>query len=123
VTQLRKMMLQELQRRNYSQTTVKGYLKIVESFAKYFHCPTDQLGPEQPVCVSRYHQPSKAARKYCFIQRSAVPFSLPKPQPPLPHAPGAIANSIPEMFRRLNTHSLPRPPQTRAAPFKRLYLK
>jgi hypothetical protein len=25
--------------------------------------------------------------------------------------------------RRLNTHRLPRPPQTRAAPFKRLYLK
>jgi hypothetical protein len=47
VTQLRKMMLEELQRRNYSQTTVKGYLKIVESFAKHFHCSPDQLGPEQ----------------------------------------------------------------------------
>jgi hypothetical protein len=32
VTQLRKQMLEELQRRNYSQTTVKGYLKIVEAF-------------------------------------------------------------------------------------------
>jgi site-specific recombinase XerD len=41
------MMLEELQRRNYSQTTVNGYLKIVESFAKYFHRPPDQLGPEQ----------------------------------------------------------------------------
>src|ERR1700761_551749 len=47
VTQLRKMMLEELQRRNYSQTTVKGYLKIVESFAKHFHCSPDQLGAEQ----------------------------------------------------------------------------
>ena len=47
VTQLRKMMLEELQRRNYSQTTVKGYLKIVEAFAKYFHRAPDQLGPEQ----------------------------------------------------------------------------
>ena len=37
VTQLRKMMLEELRRRNYSQTTVKGYLKIVAAFAKYFH--------------------------------------------------------------------------------------
>src|SRR6476620_10198697 len=40
-------MLEELQRRNYSQTTVKGYLKIVESFAKHFHRAPDQLGPEQ----------------------------------------------------------------------------
>jgi integrase/recombinase XerD len=40
-------MLEELQRRNYSQTTVKGYLKIVEAFAKYFHRSPDQLGPEQ----------------------------------------------------------------------------
>jgi len=47
VTQLRTAMLEELQRRNYSQTTVKGYLKIVESFAKYFHRSPDQLGPEQ----------------------------------------------------------------------------
>jgi integrase/recombinase XerD len=47
VTQLRKMMLEELQRRNYSQTTVKGYLKIVEAFANYFHRSPDQLGPEQ----------------------------------------------------------------------------
>src|SRR6202162_2315106 len=47
VTQLRKQMPEELQRRNYSQTTVKGYLKIVEAFAKYFHRAPDQLGPEQ----------------------------------------------------------------------------
>src|SRR5664279_2801608 len=47
VTQLRKMMLEELQRRNYSQTTVNGYLKVVAAFAKHFHRPPDQLGPEQ----------------------------------------------------------------------------
>jgi integrase/recombinase XerD len=47
VTQLRKMMLEELQRRNYSQTTVDTYLKVVEDFARYFHRPPDQLGKEQ----------------------------------------------------------------------------
>jgi site-specific recombinase XerD len=41
------MMLEELQRRNYSKTTVNSYLKIVESFAKHFGRPPDQLGPEQ----------------------------------------------------------------------------
>src|SRR5258708_7836361 len=40
-------MLEELQRRNYCQTTVKGYLKIVEAFAKYFHCSPDQLGSDK----------------------------------------------------------------------------
>lgn len=47
MTHLRKLMLEELQRRNYSQTTVNAYLKIVESFAKHFGRPPDQLGPEQ----------------------------------------------------------------------------
>ena len=43
MTLLRKQMLDELQRRIYSQTTVKGYLKIVEAFAQYFHRSPDQL--------------------------------------------------------------------------------
>jgi integrase/recombinase XerD len=45
VTDLRKLMLEEL--RNYSQTTVTGYLKTVTDFAKYFHRPPDQLGPDE----------------------------------------------------------------------------
>jgi integrase/recombinase XerD len=46
VTQLRTIMLEELQRRNFSQTTVKTYLKVVEDFARHFHRPPDQLGKE-----------------------------------------------------------------------------
>jgi site-specific recombinase XerD len=41
------MMLEELQRRNYSQTTVNTYLKVVEDFARHFHRPPDELGKEQ----------------------------------------------------------------------------
>jgi site-specific recombinase XerD len=41
------MMLEELQRRNYSQTTVNTYLKVVADFARYFHRPPDELGKEQ----------------------------------------------------------------------------
>ena len=44
---LRQTMLEALQRRNYSQTTVKAYLHSVEAFSQYFHRPPDQLGPEQ----------------------------------------------------------------------------
>jgi integrase/recombinase XerD len=47
VTQVRKMMLEELQRRNYSKTTVNAYLKMVASFANHFHRSPDQLGPEE----------------------------------------------------------------------------
>jgi len=44
VTHLRKLMLEELQRRNYSQTTVTSYINIVAAFAKHFQQPPDQLG-------------------------------------------------------------------------------
>jgi integrase/recombinase XerD len=47
VTQLRKTMLEELQRRNYSQTTVTTYLKVIEDFSRHFHRPPDELGKEQ----------------------------------------------------------------------------
>jgi hypothetical protein len=40
------MMLEELQRRNYSQATVRAYLLAVREFAEYFHRPPDQLGPD-----------------------------------------------------------------------------
>jgi integrase/recombinase XerD len=47
VTQLHKMMLEELQRRNYSKTTTRMYLAVVRDFAKHFKKPPDQLGLEE----------------------------------------------------------------------------
>jgi len=46
MTHLRKLMLEELERRNYSQSTVRTYLMTIEDFARYFHKPPDVLGPE-----------------------------------------------------------------------------
>jgi integrase/recombinase XerD len=46
VTRLRKLMLDELQRRNYAQNTVRSYIKAVEDFARYFGKPPERLGPE-----------------------------------------------------------------------------
>jgi len=40
------MMLEELQRRNYAQNTVRAYLLAVQQFAEFFHRPPDQLGPD-----------------------------------------------------------------------------
>jgi len=45
VTHLRKMMLEELQRRNYAETTINSYLRTVEEFSRRFNCSPDRLGP------------------------------------------------------------------------------
>ena len=45
MTHLRKMMLDELQRRNYSEHTTRYYIRTVEDFARHFHCSPDRLGP------------------------------------------------------------------------------
>jgi len=37
-------MLEELQRRHYSQATTQRYLRLVERFAQHFHCSPDRLG-------------------------------------------------------------------------------
>jgi len=47
VTHLRKMMLEELQRRNYAQNTIRHYIRTVEDFARRFRCAPDRLGPRQ----------------------------------------------------------------------------
>lgn len=47
MTRLRKMMLEELQRRNYSEITTRKYLKYVTAFARHFGKPPDQLGPNE----------------------------------------------------------------------------
>jgi len=47
VTRLRKMMLEELQRRNYSTITTRNYLRVVADFARYFGKSPDKLGPNE----------------------------------------------------------------------------
>jgi len=63
VTQLRQMMLDELQRRNYSQSTTRSYIHAVENFARYFHRSPERLGPEH---IRRY-------QAYLFRERKLSP--------------------------------------------------
>src|SRR5262245_11586540 len=45
MTRLRKMMLEELQRRNFSEHTIRYYIRTVEDLARHFDRPPDRLGP------------------------------------------------------------------------------
>ena len=43
MTHCRRIMLEELQRRNFSPTTIRSYLWAVERFARHFKCRPDRL--------------------------------------------------------------------------------
>ena len=43
MTHLRRIMLEELERRNYAPSTIRCYIRVVEQFAQHFHRPPDQL--------------------------------------------------------------------------------
>jgi len=62
VTRLRKTMLEELERRNFSQSTTRTYIRTVEDFARYFHQRPDQLGPEHVASIKRNCSPSINSR-------------------------------------------------------------
>ena len=97
MTHLRKKMLEELQRRNYSQETTRAYVREVEEFARYFHRSPDQLGPEhirqfQAHLFAVRHLAAKsvaqrtAALRFLFVKtlkRSYMLEHIPFPKVPL----------------------------------------
>ena len=78
MTHLRQLMLDELQRRNYSQSTTRCYIHAVEDFAKYFHRSPYRLGPDH---IRQYQvhlfrdrncspEPSKVEARRCGFSSS-----------------------------------------------------
>src|ERR1700730_439773 len=69
------MMLEELQRRNYSQATVRAYLLAVSQFAEYFHRSPDELGPDHIRRFQSYLLQEKKLSPRTVVQRvSALRF-------------------------------------------------
>jgi hypothetical protein len=65
VTQLRKKVLEELERRNYSQATANAYVAAIRRFAEYFHRSLDQLGANMSAstsCISSKSASSNPSR-------------------------------------------------------------
>jgi integrase/recombinase XerD len=56
-------MLEELERRNYSQSTARAYLRTIEDLARYFKRSPDQLEPEH---IRQY-------QSYLFRERKLAP--------------------------------------------------
>jgi integrase/recombinase XerD len=103
VTHLRKLMLEELQRRNYSQTTVNAYLKIVEGFAKHFDKAPDQLGADEIRSYQVYLLKEKklgartvrhwtAALRFFFCK--TLKRNYPVEEVPYPKAPRRLPNIL-----------------------------
>ncbi len=75
MTMLRQRMLEELQRHNYSQSTIETYINSVKDFAEYFHKSPDLLGAEE---VRRYQlyllNEKKLAAQTVKVRMSALRF-------------------------------------------------
>lgn len=100
MTHLRRMMLDELQRRNYAQNTVRTYIRIVERFAQHFGRSPAKLGPDQireyqvHLFRDRHLSPGTveqhvAALRFFYVKTLKRPYMhehlpMPKRQRPLP---------------------------------------
>jgi integrase/recombinase XerD len=75
VTPLRQRMLEDLQIRHYSPTTIRLYLYAVREFARHFGKPPDQLGTEH---IRRYQlfltKEKKVSTSTCVLMVCALRF-------------------------------------------------
>jgi len=104
-------MLDELQRRNYSPSTVRCYIHAVEEFSKHFHRSPERLGPshirEYQVHLFRDRKLSPgtiqsrcAALRFLFVKTLRRPYLLDEiPLPKRPRKLPAVLN--PEEVARL----------------------
>jgi len=105
VTQLRKRMLEELQRRDYSQSTARIYLHVISDFAKHFRRSPDTLGPDH-IRQYQVHLFHKKLSPYTIRQHTAaLRFFYFKTLPP--ELPRRIY-SVPQVPQTTPDHTQPR---------------
>jgi site-specific recombinase XerD len=74
VTQLRKRVLEELERRNYSKATACAYVGAIRRFAEFFHRSPERLGPAQ-IREYQVHMVERGLRpRTVMIQMAALRF-------------------------------------------------
>jgi integrase/recombinase XerD len=75
MTKLRERMIGDMKLRNFAETTIATYVRVVADFATFFHCSPDKLGPEE---VRKYllHaiQEKKLAWPTYQVHRAALKF-------------------------------------------------
>ena len=96
MTHLRRVMLEELQRRNYAKTTVETYIHAVEQFAKHFKRSPDRLTLDHLRTYQAYLLRERklgvrtvrlhvAALRFFFVKALRRPYTL--DDTPYPKAP------------------------------------
>jgi len=119
MTHLRKIMLEELQRRHYSEATTQRYIRLVERFAQHFHCSPDRLGTRhireyqaQLFTVQKLSPGSVTnhlcALRFFYIQTLKKPWSIadtPIPRNATVYPPFSVRKKWPNSSMRLTHHS------------------
>jgi site-specific recombinase XerD len=94
MTKLRERMIGDMKLRNFAETTITSYVRVVADFAAFFHRSPDKLGPEE---VRQYllhtiehkklawptYQVHRAALKFLFsktLKRPWFDIEVPKPK-------------------------------------------
>ena len=114
MTHLRKRVIEELDRRNYSQATAHAYVAAIRRFAEHFHRSPDQLGREH---IRQYQlhliDERKLRPKSVMVQMAALRFLYLKvlrrsysrddlPLPKLPRRQVPVVLSADEVARLIN---------------------
>ena len=68
MTPLRQRMLEDLQIRHYSPTTIRIYLRVIAEFARHFSKPPDQLDAEHIRCYQLFLIKQKRVSQSTYIQ-------------------------------------------------------